>query len=1021
MARLRTKGELEEIIKLVSSRKRSDAHKLDAIRRAQNKPYEVGSAEAATLFFQAKSDPIMDEILLSYITIFNDESNLVITDIRDTIGSKDSWADKARKLDSMLSSIDATSISRSEHAYLHDVQNRFMRAKAAKKRSNKELRQALEQRFADIDFYATNNFQKPETPYDELAEVIRDSSRSNNILRDLTKAYSKVGSDDLINNSILEAGKVALSWQPWNERLFMVEDALAGVQDDGLNEHEANYLAHIAGHLRKNKAISENIFLRPRRDRIVGKIAELLGDEYAEYSNKAKRLYALKEEISELASMDFPYSVHEEMQSLMISYDSLKSELLSTAPFFYHKEIEKTCREIERDREKINADFRQAYREYQVELDSLNAVQEAFDALTGSESGVRAMELAETLLPSYDLIKRRVLARAPVEEMGRVERICRSIDNDFSRILAMELEDRQSYNKNLDNLAVLDKRFSQLSLRKGGSGAYEEARGLVKVYRQTKEHVLTKAPYSDAERAEGMCDAIEKNLDEIILKERTYQDEKAEKERKDATAKLCRLHRRFTQLRSMDGGEGASEEAQLLIDSSYIQLKERSLLNAPEETGRKIDLLCSSIEKNYDEIVEKETEYKTDMFEREKESLRIDPNVFLTSERPLEDHIPISAMRDGLDGIDMDYIDDKIGLLGRIAKGLSTTMASLLVLFILASPNKGGDAASPANREEIMTPAQVAYELDSFVEQQTGQTIDPVMVAQLEKERKQREKKEFLEQMVNRTRFANIELNEEYLPDENSLDELTALYTKKMHEKFPNKTAYLDGTELPVRYKKVNGNIVPFILRDGLTVTSQYGLRINPFISMSNRQDCLEGKDKVEQNGKNMICDVFHWGTDLVYSESPDLYAVTPGVVTSISFNSKIGYSVEYVSHLSDGSKLLFKYLHMKEAPKHLREGDRVSPFDTEPIGQYGGDWSGTTGEHLHIEMRIRDRNGIARWVNPAHYLPINEGIALAEYIQNRETAPGEGGIRVAQNKKGKEGVGSSKIEYMEGEDEEEY
>lgn len=1018
MARLRTKGELEKIIRIVSSRKKSDERKLDAIRRSQQKPYEIGSAEAATLFFQTRTDQVMDEVLLSYITIFNDESNPMISEVCSTIGSKDAWEVKARKLDKILSEMDATTISRAEHAYLQEVQNRFMRNKAANKRKNKELKMTLGQRFAEIDAYATSNFQKPETAYDELADVIRDSSRSNNILRDLTKAYSKVGSDDLINNSILEAGKAALSWQPWNEKLFMVEDALAGVQDDGLNEHEANYLANIAGYLRKNKAISKNIFLKPRRDRIVGKIAELLGDKYTEYSNKAKRLYALKEEISELASMDFPYSVHEEMQSLMATYDSLKAELLSTAPFFDHKEIEKTCREIERDREKINANFRWAYKEYQVELDSLNAVQEAFNALTSSESGVRAMELAETLLPSYDLIKRRVLARAPVHETEHIERIFRSIDEDFSKILAMELEDRQSYNKNLNKLILLDKRFNELSLRKGGSGAYEEARGLVKEYRQTKEQALIKAPYSDAERVEGMCDAIDKNLDAIIIKEKTYQDEKAEKERKDATAKLCRLHRRFTQLKNMGGGEGAFEEAKLLMDSSYVQLRERSMLKAPEETRRKIGLLCSSIEKNYDEIFEKENKYEIEMFEREKESLKIDPDVFLASERPLQDYIPISAMRDGIDGIDMDYIDDRIGLLGRIAKGLSTTMASLLVLFILASPNKGGDAASPANREEIMTPAQIAYELDSFVEEQTGQTIDPVMVAQLEKEKKQREKKEFLEKIVNQTRFADIELNKEYLPDENSLDELTALYTKKIREKLPDKTAYLEGTELPVRYKKINGMIVPFILRDGIFVTSHYGPRINPFISMLNRNGCTEGDDTVKQNGKEMICNVFHWGMDIVYSESQDLYAVTPGVITSISFNSKIGYSVEYVSHLSDGSRILFKYLHLAEAPKNHREGDWVSPFDAEPLGTYGGDWSGTTGEHVHIEIKIKGRNGIAKWVNPEHYLPINKGIALADYIQNRETTPDEGGIRVAQNRKGKEGVGSSKIEYMEGEDE---
>lgn len=1020
MARIRTKKDIEEIINLVTSRKTSAQHKLEALKRSQERPYELGSAEAATLFFQNRPDDTMDEILLSYVTIIDQERNPKTTHAAQALASNESWQHKAKKLDSIISGTDAASLSRAENAYLQETTQKLLKSKAKNTKANRKLKKSLERHSEDADRKARQNFPQAETAYDILADNIRGASRSSNTLRDLTRAYSETDDKDLIRDSILETGKNTLSRNPWNERLFMIEDALPqtgteqGTED--LNEHEALYLAHIASSIRKNKSLADNVFLKPRRDRIVKSISRMIGKEYEQYNRKATRLHDIRDQIEELASMDFPYSVHEETETLMRSYDQLKQELLSEAPFFEHKDIEKTCREIESHRDRITQDFEQAYDRYQVELDSMYTLQEVFNQLSRSESGVRAMELAETLLPSYESIKKRVLERAPADETDEVMRSIRSVENSFSRILEKELEDRQPYNQALSRITELKDLLNHLSESEGGSGAYEKARALVREYRQSKQHALQKAPYSDQEMITSACTSIDSSLDRIVTKEKDHRTQKAEQERKQATANLCKLHRRFTQLKNMEGGEGASEEATLLLSTSYKRLKQRSLQNAPEESGRKIDLLCRSIENTYHQIIRKEEDYSREMSRRQKESVQIDPEVFIArgrTRKPVEETIPLMTMQEG---IDLPYIDEKVSMLGGMARKLSSAMAAALFMLLALGPNKTGNAVIPPQERDNLTPAQIEREIESYAEEQTGMCVDPAVAAILEKEKKQKEKKEYINRIANRTEFADIKLHDEYLPDIDSLDQLTEAYTEKMRKRFPHKTAYLEGTDLPVKYSKVAGKIVPFILRDGISVTSHYGQRINPFIRRSNRQPCHEGAESVEQNGKTMICHVFHWGTDIVTTTNSDIYALTPGVVTEVSYNPKTGHSLEYVSHLSNGARLEIKYVHLKEPPKHFKEGDRVSPFDSKPLAQYGGEWTGTTGDHIHLEIRVKDRKGNAKWVNPAHYLPISKGIALAQHIRhyNHNKDPGKDeGMQLAQKDEEKECVGSSKTEYM--------
>ncbi|MBW2997362.1 hypothetical protein KY349_03420 [Candidatus Woesearchaeota archaeon] len=104
--------------------------------------------------------------------------------------------------------------------------------------------------------------------------------------------------------------------------------------------------------------------------------------------------------------------------------------------------------------------------------------------------------------------------------------------------------------------------------------------------------------------------------------------------------------------------------------------------------------------------------------------------------------------------------------------------------------------------------------------------------------------------------------------------------------------------------------------------------------------------------------------------------------MTSIGYNSQAGHYVECKANLSDKRDIAAKYLHLRERPKHLRIGDGVTSFD-KPIGRYGKSGR-VTGPHSHLEIRIYDGEK-TYLVNPENFLPIDEGVQIAQYMRDRD------------------------------------
>ena len=125
MARFRTKKELEDIIELVISRKTSTDHNLRVLRRSQEKPFELCASEAATIYLQTRSDPFMDEVLLSYIKLDNDMPTEGLEELNHILSLKEDWKTKADKSDSILSKIDSASLSRAELEFLHKIKQKL--------------------------------------------------------------------------------------------------------------------------------------------------------------------------------------------------------------------------------------------------------------------------------------------------------------------------------------------------------------------------------------------------------------------------------------------------------------------------------------------------------------------------------------------------------------------------------------------------------------------------------------------------------------------------------------------------------------------------------------------------------------------------------------------------------------------------------------------------------------------------------------------------------------------------------
>ncbi|MCB2048338.1 MAG: M23 family metallopeptidase [Novosphingobium sp.] len=119
----------------------------------------------------------------------------------------------------------------------------------------------------------------------------------------------------------------------------------------------------------------------------------------------------------------------------------------------------------------------------------------------------------------------------------------------------------------------------------------------------------------------------------------------------------------------------------------------------------------------------------------------------------------------------------------------------------------------------------------------------------------------------------------------------------------------------------------------GLTMTSDYGMRIHPV------------------TGRRAA----HKGIDLAAPTGTPIYATADGMVSRASWFSTYGL---YVA-IEHGGQLQTRYAHMSRL--NVAEGQRVSKGDV--IG-YVGTTGRSTGPHLHYEVRV---DGEA--VNPVPYM----------------------------------------------------
>lgn len=130
-----------------------------------------------------------------------------------------------------------------------------------------------------------------------------------------------------------------------------------------------------------------------------------------------------------------------------------------------------------------------------------------------------------------------------------------------------------------------------------------------------------------------------------------------------------------------------------------------------------------------------------------------------------------------------------------------------------------------------------------------------------------------------------------------------------------------------------------------IMVTSPYGMRIHP----------VSGEEKM------------HWGIDIGGDEGEDVFAVASGYVIDAGDDGNNG---NYIIMSHNGGAFYTAYIDLgdiSEAKSFCASGELVERGQV--IGHIAGPLAGSTGEHLHFEVRMPEA-GVGNGVDPALYHP---------------------------------------------------
>jgi len=151
------------------------------------------------------------------------------------------------------------------------------------------------------------------------------------------------------------------------------------------------------------------------------------------------------------------------------------------------------------------------------------------------------------------------------------------------------------------------------------------------------------------------------------------------------------------------------------------------------------------------------------------------------------------------------------------------------------------------------------------------------------------------------------------------------------------------------RYRTDFGPVDPSAFRQGVRVSSEFGLRTPP--PTAN-----------ESQGSSD-----HRGIDLATPIGLPIYAVTAATVTWSAPQPGGGGAGEYIALTwqNDGNRYRALYFHLRQENGRLvSQGDQVRPG--QHIG-YTGNTGNSSGPHLHFEIEVNGRK-----LNPREYVPLD-------------------------------------------------
>ena len=767
---------------------------------------------------------------------------------------------------------------------------------------------------------------------------------------------SYVATDDSeIKKEIARLNDIISSRKRWTTKAKEIDQALKGLDATSLNRIEISYLNEVQRRVFNNKTLNkkENQELRDSIRESFNQIDHYANEHFRKPNNSHEELAdALREEAESRTRNKFKLITN--AYSRVTDENLMRDDVLSIGnSMLNRKRWKRKLTSVEHFLEKIEG-----------------------KRLNDHEANY-LVKAAQYIRKNKALSKNRNLRDKKMRVLDQI-----------SNMLG---EEYQKYSRKANKLYSIRDRLRQISEHKAQSWVAEEADLLMSAYARIKDDAVSHAPAADTKELEKACREVERTKEEIFeaVLENYNRYAKAARELKS-------IDETFRTLSQVEPGIGAAEQARFLYPI-YTSLKKTAMSTVPIEEYEAVNEICRKIENNFDTIMEAETDFiceqnqerSAEREEKIEEAAIARVPEQSTSERHIEYAIKIPK----------NFTPQRPGTPFSGSTRMTRLSAALFatLLAFCATTKPIGTAAM--NTTPDFAGEYAALVIDDLANL-NRQTIDNELVAQYEREEMEKRKNDFYNSLIDNPEFADLNFHKEFLPEEvksfdknelkkdRHLDQLTDFLTKKMQRMSPKTTVHLNDFDLPVKYTEDKGALIamtsPF-REDGIKVTSHYGFRITPMIKRENRHLCDEGQEEVEQNGVKIACKDFHPGVDVVAYTSSNLYSVFPGggVVTSIGYNSQAGNFVEYKANISDGRIVAVKYLHLRERPKHLKIGDVVTPFDKKPIGQYGSSGR-VTGAHLHVEIRIQDGEK-TYLLNPENFLPISEGVQIAQYMMERD------------------------------------